>query len=49
MKKSSAKQDEKQDEKQGTWDHAAFDGLYKLDSAMKETARLNSLSLIAYS
>lgn len=38
-----------QEENQGTWDHMAFDSLYKLDSAMKETVRLNPASLTAYS
>ncbi|KAI9666050.1 MAG: hypothetical protein M1821_003985 [Bathelium mastoideum] len=32
----------------GIWDHAAFNRLYKLDSAMKETMRLNPPVLAAY-
>lgn len=37
------------EENQGTWDQKAFDCLYKLDSAMKETVRLNPASLTVYS
>ena len=36
-------------ETKGVWDHAAFNSLLKLDSAMKETMRITPASLTAYS
>lgn len=38
----------KHQEIQGDWDHAAFDGLPKLDSALKETSRMSPSNLGAY-
>ncbi|KAL6720897.1 Thromboxane-A synthase [Lecanora helva] len=38
----------KQEEIDGVWDHSAYDSLYKLDSALKETARLGPPTMTVY-